>query len=180
MKFFINLYLLLTFNLIAFSQTNTVLVEKNQYKINILIPGIVYEHGFSSRNTLYSDLSFGFGYRKSDFYGESKWSFFPKINEQFRHYYNLEKRSVKGKNINNNSGNFIALNAIYNFKSLSTTNEYDENTSSFTIAPIWGIQRTYKRKFNLELQLGAGLNIDQFETQFTPVINFTLGWVIGK
>jgi hypothetical protein len=28
-------------------------VEKNQFKINVLAPGIVYEHGFNAKNTLY-------------------------------------------------------------------------------------------------------------------------------
>ncbi|WP_228515143.1 hypothetical protein [Flavobacterium sp. MR2016-29] len=52
--------------------------------------------------------------------------------------------------------------------------------SSFTIGPVWGIQRTYKRKLNIDLHLGAGVIIDQFETEFTPIANFSLGWVIGK
>ena len=40
-------------------------VEKNQFKINVLFPGFVYEYGFDAKNTLYSEASLGIGYRYS-------------------------------------------------------------------------------------------------------------------
>jgi putative salt-induced outer membrane protein YdiY len=155
-------------------------VEKNQFKINVLFPGFVYEHGFSAKNTLYSEISLGAGYRYNSYYDESNVYLFPMINEQFRHYYNLEKRAAKGKRTAHNSGNFVALSAYYNFQSISTNEKYGEYAPSFTIAPLWGFQRTYKGKFNLEIHLGAGINVDKFDTQFAPIANFTLGWVIGN
>jgi putative salt-induced outer membrane protein YdiY len=155
-------------------------VAKNQFKINFLFPGFVYEHGFDAKNTLYSEVSLGLGYRYNSYYDESNTYFFPLINEQFRHYYNLEKRAGKGKRTAYNSGNFIAVSATYNFQSISTNDKYGEYSPSLTIAPLWGLQRTYKRKFNLELNFGAGVNFDEFDTEFIPVANFTLGWVIGK
>ncbi|WP_264564178.1 hypothetical protein [Flavobacterium sp. N3904] len=154
-------------------------VEKNLFKINLLLPGVVYEHGFSSKNTLYSEFSFGLGYGFSDFEG-STFAFYPRINEQFRHYYNLEKRAGKGKRTGGNSGNFYALNAIYNFKSINTNSDFSSSNTSFTIAPVWGFQRTYKHNFNLSLNGGVGYNFEKDNNQFAPVINFTLGWVIGK
>jgi hypothetical protein len=39
---------------------------------------------------LYLWRSLGFGYQYSSYSG-STWEFYPQINEQFRHYYNLEK-----------------------------------------------------------------------------------------
>jgi len=155
-------------------------VEKSQFKINFLFPGFVYEHGFDTKNTLYSEVSFGLGYRYNSYYDESTVYFLPMINEQFRHYYNLEKRAGKGKRTAYNSGNFIAMSATYNFQSISTNEKYSEYCPSLTIAPIWGFQRTYKRRFNLEVNLGAGVNFDRFDTEFAPVANFSLGWVIGK
>jgi hypothetical protein len=155
-------------------------VTKNQFKINILFPGFVFEHGLSDKNTLYSEVSLGAGYRKNSYYNESNVYLFPMINEQVRHYYNLEKRASKGKRTAHNSGNFVALSAYYNFKSISTNEEYGDYSSSFTVAPLWGFQRTYKRNFNLEIHLGAGINIDKYNTEFAPIGNLTLGWVIGK
>lgn len=153
-------------------------VEKNQFKINLLVPGFVYEHGFSAKNTLYSEASIGLGYRYNSFYDEGNFYFDPMINEQFRHYYNLEKRAAKGKRTARNSGNFIAGSAYYNFKSFSTK-KYGEYAPSFTIAPLWGFQRSYKGRFNLEVHLGAGVNFDKYDTEFATIANFTLGWVIN-
>lgn len=161
-----------------FGQSRVSVVE-NQFKVNVLLPGLVYEHGFNDKNALYSEVSLGFAYR-SNYYAGSSWQLYPNINEQFRHYYNLDKRALKGRRVTHNSGNFVALNAIYNFKSISTNNNFSEDTSSFTIAPVWGLQRTYNRNFNLGLNIGVGYNFDKYDNEFVPVINFTLGWVIGR
>ncbi|OOG78501.1 hypothetical protein [Flavobacterium sp. A45] len=154
-------------------------VEKNLFKINLLLPGVVYEHGFTTKNTLYSEISMGIGYQTSSFQGNN-WSFYPTINEQFRHYYNLEKRAGKGKRTAGNSGNFYGLNAIYYFESINSNTYVSPSDPSLTIAPVWGFQRTYKHKFNLNLNGGVGYNVSKDENEFVPVLNFTLGWVIGK
>ncbi|MBW4361842.1 hypothetical protein [Flavobacterium taihuense] len=182
MKFFQSFFLLFLFApfFTIIAQDNPT-VEKNQFKINMLLPGFVYEHGFSNKNTLYSELSFGVGYRDSGFNGSS-WSFYPSITEQFRHYYNLEKRTNKGKVTTNNSGSFVALHADYRFRAISSNESHIPTESSFTIAPVWGFERTYKRNFNLALYTGVGYNInsDLNDGGFVPVLNFSLGWVIGK
>jgi hypothetical protein len=156
-------------------------VEKNLFKINLLLPGVAYEHGFDAKNTLYSELSFGVGYRNNDYYG-SGWSFYPTITEQFRHYYNFEKRASKAKVTSNNSGGFVALHANYNFRPISSNDSYSSTETSFTIAPVWGFQRTYKGNFNLGLNMGAGYTVNSYseDSGFVPVLNFSLGWVIGK
>lgn len=153
-------------------------VEKSQFKINALLPGFVYEHGLSDKNTLYSELSLGFGYTSNSF--GNTWTFYPYINEQFRHYYNLEKRAEKGKVTSRNSGGFVAMTAFYNFKSISTNDNFLPQNASITVAPVWGFQRTYKGNFNIDLNMGVGYNFDKNDSELVPVLNFTLGWVIGK
>ena len=153
-------------------------VEKSQFKINVLLPGFVYEHGLSDKNTLYSELSSGYGYTSNSF-GKT-WTFYPYINEQFRHYYNLEKRAVKGKVTSHNSGGFVAMTALYNFKSIATNDNFLPENASITVSPVWGFQRTYKGNFNLDLNMGVGYNFDKNDSELVPVLNFTLGWVIGK
>ena len=101
-------------------------------------------------------------------------------NQLVCHYYNLEKRAKKGKRTARNSGNYLAANAVYNFGSISTNDDYREAPSSFTIGALWGLQRTYKGRFNLEFNAGPGVNFDKYDTEFVPIVNFTLGWVIGK
>ncbi|GIQ60679.1 DUF3575 domain-containing protein [Flavobacterium collinsii] len=176
------LFLFLSFLIINViqAQDEAPSVEKNQFKINMISPGFVYEHGFTAKNTLYSEISLGVGYSYNSFYNESNVYFSPLISEQFRHYYNLEKRTKKGKRTAHNSANFFALNAQYNFRTVSTNERYRERVPSTTLAVLWGLQRTYNRKFNMEFNLGPGINIDKYDTEFVPVANFTLGWVIGK
>jgi len=153
-------------------------VQKNQFKVNMFLPGFVWEHGFDAKNTLYSEASLGLGFSSNS--NDSNFAFFPQIVEQFRHYYNLEKRAAKGKRTAFNSGNYLALNAAYNFESISTNDKYNEAVPSFTIGALWGLQRTYRRKFNLEFSAGPGVNFDKYDTEFVPLVNFTLGWVIGN
>jgi putative salt-induced outer membrane protein YdiY len=160
------------------AQDEATTTVKNQFKINMLFPGIVYEHALSANNTLYSEAALGLGYRYNSYYDEGNVYFFPLINEQFRHYYNLKKRAEKGKRTAYNSGNFVAVNALYNFQSLSTNEKYGNYPQSFTVAALWGLQRTYKGRFNLEFNVGPGVNFDKYDTEFVPVGNFTLGWVI--
>lgn len=179
-------YLFLFFSVLLINVANaqeeaTVSVSKNQFKINFLLsPGFVYEHGFSAKNTLYSEASLLIGYRSNSVYDESTWYFIPRITEQFRHYYNLEKRAQKGKRTANNSGNFLALHANYDFQSISTNKWFNEYVPAFSAGPVWGLQRTYKGKFNIDLNIGGGIFIDKCKTEFTPIANFSLGWVIGN
>lgn len=162
-------------------ETSTTSVETNQFKINMLFPGFVYEHGFSAKNTLYSEVALGVSYSYSSFYDKGNLYLYPLINEQFRHYYNLEKRANKGKRTANNSGNYLALSAGYNFSPIAQTNsQYFNYIGSSTVSVLWGLQRTYKGKFNLEFNVGPGVSFDKYETEFVPAGNFTLGWVLGK
>jgi hypothetical protein len=163
--------------LLTVNAQDKVTVEKNQFKINVLLPGMVYEHGFNEKNTLYSELSFGFGFQNSG--NVSVWSFYPTLNGQYRHYYNLKKRSSKGRVTSGNSGGFVAINAIYNFKSFSNNDKLIPSDPSFTIAPVWGFQRTYKHNFNIGANAGIGYSISKGDNKLVPVLNFTLGWVIG-
>ncbi|MFN7099187.1 MAG: hypothetical protein ACK4M4_02280 [Flavobacterium sp.] len=153
-------------------------VAKSQFKINVLLPGLVYEYGLSSKNTLYAEISSGYGYT-SNMFG-STWSFYPYVDTQFRHYYNLEKRLAKNKTIAHNTGSFLAVSGKYNFQSINTSQNFLPANSSFTLAPTWGFQRTYNKKFNLDLSAGIGYNFQGSDSNVTPVLNFTLGWVIGK
>jgi hypothetical protein len=175
MKKYIVLILLvvLVTNLKAQEKTS---VEKNIFKINILTPGITYELGIGKKTTLNSDLNIAVVY-----YQNSGLKVFPYIQEQFRYYYNLEKRVGKNKNTANNSANFMAISASYYFESIGEL-KYLHRYDGITIAPVWGLQRTYKSNLNINLNAGIGYNFSSNSEWkgLTPVVNFTLGWVLGK
>lgn len=69
----------LSINAVQAQDETSVSVAKNQFKINVLFPGFVYEHGFSEKNTLYSEASLSLGYSYSDFYGKSNVYMIPVI-----------------------------------------------------------------------------------------------------
>lgn len=175
--------LCLLFSLIALNALQaqeTPSVVKNQYKINALVPGFVYEHGFDTKNTLYSELSTGFGYKNNSYYGGAFY-LYPTLTAQYRHYYNLERRNDKGKVTTHNSGGYFGFSADYFFQSISVSkNSYSHTIPSLTAGPVWGFERTYKRKFNIGLNLGVGANIDRCNTEIVPITHFSLGWVLGK
>lgn len=162
------------------AQVKTTSVEKNLFKINILSPGITYELGLSNNTTLCTDLNLSFGFSYNSNSGTKLLSS-PYLREEYRYYYNLEKRNLKDKNSAGNSGNFIALSGSYYLKPLGDS-QFVSVYDGLTIAPVWGLQRTYSNGINISLIGGAGYNFgtNNKTTSFAPVINFTLGWVIGK
>jgi hypothetical protein len=65
-------YLIIILNFVLISTLNAQSkpsVEKKQFKINTLLPGVVFEYGLNDKNTLYSEFNIGFGYRKNDLFG---------------------------------------------------------------------------------------------------------------
>jgi hypothetical protein len=161
---------------------NKITLENNQFKINILSPGLSYECKLTDKTTISSELNTSFGYHFDSFNG-GKILIAPYIKEQYRYYYNLDGRNVKGKKTTGNSGNFIALSTSYYFKPFNNSNPNALSTyDGFTIAPIWGLQRTYNSGLNISINTGLGYNFGSTKSNsgIKPVLNFTLGWVIGK
>lgn len=171
------IYILLLFPLLINAQQSKTVTE-SLFKINILTPGLTYEKGLTNNTTLCLDgnLSVGFAVHNN----ETVVLATPFVRSQYRYYYNLEKRVSKGKSISNNSGGFLALNLSYYFKP-SGTNVYVSNYDGFTAGGVWGFQKTYKSGVNLSANAGLGYNLsDNLTNKVVPLLNFTIGWVIGK
>jgi hypothetical protein len=164
--------------LIKIIAQDTLSVEKNQFKIDILDPGFTYEHGLTTNSTLFSEVGLALAYSYSDYYGSS-FIMTPFIVEEYRYYYNFERRIKKGKNISRNSGNYVGLNAYYSFIPLGHENENFVEGSK--LSAFYGLQRTSKRGFNVGYQVGVGYEISKSDDDgFTPYLRFTMGWVLGK
>ncbi|MDX6189943.1 hypothetical protein SGQ83_11330 [Flavobacterium sp. Fl-318] len=177
-KYITTLILLAFINLNAQDKSSS--LENNQFKINVLSPGITYEKRLSKNTALATDLNLSAGFAYNSNSG-AKLLLSPCISEQYRYYYNLEKRYSRDRNTKNNSGNFIALSGSYYFRPIGNS-EYVSVYDGLTIAPAWGLHRTYGSGINISLIAGAGYNFgtDERKANFVPVVNFTLGWVIGK
>ncbi len=84
----------------------------------------------------------------------------PTITAEPRFYYNLKKRSKKGKSILKNSANFLALKFFYVPDLFVISNTRGSITNSLSIIPKWGIKRTIGKHFTYELGLGIGYYVD--------------------
>ena len=90
----------------------------------------------------------------------------PSIRVEPRWYYNLEKRIAKNRKIENNSGNFLALNITYNPDKFYISNQDNINViSTVAFIPKWGIKRTVGSHFTYETGIGIGgfIVLNEFE-----------------
>lgn len=166
------------FNVNSFGQENSQQTN-NQFSFNLLTPSLEWEVKTGQTSTIDLQLGMGFGYSKSG--SESDFGFFPEFQSEYRYYYNLNKRSEKGKKVSENSGNYIA--AVGNIRSgNSIFGDLDLNEDyAILLGPAWGLQRTYNSGFKLNLELGAGYGFNDLgDSYFSPFIGIQLGWLIAK
>jgi hypothetical protein len=176
--------LLFSFCLFSFltinAQQDQASVEDGLFSVNILTPGLEYEYRLTNSTTLDARVGTGFAYWKNTYFGED-FGIYPIFSIQYRHYYNLEKRVTKEKNISNNSANYIALSGtIESGKPIIGGLEYNEAYFG-TIGPVWGLQRYYGSGFKLDLNLGAGYGFNESGESFLSLlIGFRLGWLLSN
>ncbi len=153
-------------------------LEKQQFRLNFLSPGLSYEHSLGSDFTLYGEVgaAINLGYVG----GRSYSSFRPMGEVQGRYYYNLKRRERKEKRVANNSGNYIAAFGNARFPSVAGRVKIDETSSR--IGVLWGLQRSYQSGISLSFDLGLGYNAKPYEDETTimPRANFTIGYLLGS
>jgi len=173
--------LFLIFQASAQDQSNLapVSVEKSIYGVQTGFLGawLYNESRLNDEFALRSQVGFDFrveGFREfesagpnSDFYGILHLSLEP------RWYYNLDKRLKKGKNIDRNSGNFVALLASLNLESVSfTTNDRIRSVDQIRFVPKWGIRRSLRKHISYEAGFGFGYAFFLNNTERTGVFPF--------
>jgi hypothetical protein len=136
-------------------------VKKSIYGFQVGFLG-VWAHNearISNKIALRTELGFDFGITQNNFNDKNNFILIPSVRVEPRWYYNLTKRSDKGKSINKNSGNFLALNTTWNPDFFFISNENKDNLnviSLVAIVPKWGIKRTYGSHFTFETGIGLG------------------------
>ncbi len=168
----------------VYSQANDG-VEPTMLKINFIDPGIEYEIKVTKKSTLMFGV--GTGVSLGSFNGHTEFGVFPSIEGHARYYNNIDRRIKKGKNISNNSGNYMSLMTLYQFsKSLIGNLLY--TSDAFLIGPVYGMQRTYNSGFNWGFEAGglyatreAGFFFNNEKSEYAdyiPWANFSVGWII--
>lgn len=111
---------------------------------------------------------------------DSYYGLAPRIMADFRNYYNFGKRLGKGKNINNNSGNYLALRVLYTFDPIVNKDKFPVYNNGFALGGVWGIQRVYNSGIYLGLSLGAGFLFGDVKFDTIGMGDFHLGFNIGS
>lgn len=154
-----------------------------QIKGNLILPGIgmSLERKLSPKTTLHAeiDLMGSYYYTYSSYYG-GDWGYelVPAVRLEERFYYNLRKRLARGKSMRNNSGNFLAVSGSYFFGPVANRNMRSQ--WSFSLQPLWGMQRGVGKHFSFDARFGLGpvyySDVRRWEVQ--PRAQLMLGYVI--
>lgn len=148
--------------------------------------GLSYEHAFSPKITWENTIGIGGGNAVNDFPSGKQVSYRYDLGQpsvfartELKYFYNLTKRSEKGKQTAFNSGNYIAYQGKY-----MGENEYTAYHNQSLVNEIhWGLQRQLGQgNFLMDLQLGAGYIYD-YNTKASsvlPTLGFEFGYVIFK
>lgn len=115
-----------------------------------------------------------------DMYSKTGFALTPRISLTPKFYYNLQKRKDLGKNISNNSGNYLALKVEYIPDWFVISNTTDITVSeTVSIIPTWGLRRNFAKNFNYEFKAGLGVGKilkKGYSTQVIPELSFKIGY----
>lgn len=93
-----------------------------------------------------------------DLYSRTGFALTPSVSLAPKYYYNLKKRSADGKDISNNSANYLSLQIDYfpNWFVISNVKGLEVNDAVY-FTPNYGIRRSFARNFNYEFRAGVGI-----------------------
>ena len=152
-------------------------LERHQFKLNLLSPGFTYELGLFKNQSVSTNLGLATAtYEEGYVFGLA-------MNNRYRYYHNFNRRERLDKNTSGNSGNYIAAAQAIFFSQLriSTDVEGPDDFNLGFYGMVYGIQRTYEKGFNFNLEVGAGYyRGDGVPDGYGPLFSFTFGWVATK
>ena len=156
--FFSALALLMSFVSIAQMSDDV----RNVSTATILSPGLAYEHRIGRFQTLKGTVSMAasYGYSYSDALGSEAFIYFdPSASVAYRYYFNYRQRSEKGKRTDMNSLNYIGpmYNVVFTKAAIKMDSFEEDDVRAVSVAGVvWGMQRNYRKRFSLDLNLGLG------------------------
>jgi len=142
----------------AINDPATASVEKSLFSVQAGVLGIWASNEVRLGNTLVLRSEIGLDGFSSVGPQKDVFALAPSINLEPRWYYNIAKRSRKGRNTENNSANFLGLSVKYAPDWFVIANKDNLNVyNQVYIIPKWGIRRNIgKSNFNYEFDFGIG------------------------
>ena len=102
----------------------------------------------------------------------------PFVHVSSRFYYNMDRRSQKGRKTDCNSADFFAISIEHAFQPIISVRSNGCGLTS--IVPHWGLRRVFGDKFLLEFALGVNFNRNtRGVVDYDPSINLRLGYVFN-
>ena len=149
-------------------------LERHQVTFNFFGPGFRYELGLFKNVSVSSSFSPGLALYEEGYAFGYVW------HTRARFYLNFEKRFNAEKNVSYNSADYLAVARSVFWEPLIISHNLD-GFGEFTLAfwgGVYGIQRTNKKGFNYNIELGLGYYEGiGVESGYGPLLNFTFGWV---
>jgi hypothetical protein len=132
-------------------------------KLTLLTPGIGYEKRMTAQQSLYVQgylsLSGGVGY-SSSLGWLSELYIDPSLSAEYRFYFNFLSRQERGRRTAMNSANYVAPFFNVDFpkrnKLTSSGSVVKKRRGVYTIGGTVGMQRNYKSRLSLDLNIGFG------------------------
>ena len=155
---------------------------KSVTNLSIISPALTHEMAIGKRQTIFVAAQLGLIARYENINNTTTNAYYGlilKLTADFRNYYNFERRLLKGKNIDNNSGNYLALRTGYTFAPTINKDQFTNYNNGFMLGGVWGIQRVYNSGIYLGLSLGGGILFGNQKLDYAGMGDFHLGFNIG-
>ena len=152
-------------------------LERHQLKFNLFGPGISYELGLFKNVTASTSFNPALAYYQEGYTFGYAW------HTRLKYYHNFQRRLDMQKNVTGNSADYLSAARSVFFGPLQISNNLNA-PDDFAIAfygGVYGIQRTYRKGFNFNAELGVGRYFgDGLPGGYGAFFNFTFGWVATK
>ncbi|HZV70688.1 MAG TPA: hypothetical protein VFG10_14135 [Saprospiraceae bacterium] len=151
---------------------------ENVLKLNFLLPGISYEHKIGNYTTL-NVAAYMDGIISDKIESPNRQSHLfltPSFNAEFRYYYNLKTRDIKGKPTALNCANYIAPVYIGRYSHTSYFSDYQLVNQ---VGAVWGMQRNYPKGFSLDVNGGLAYTFKARNNYYYDPIELLLQANIG-
>ena len=152
-------------------------LERHQFTVNLFGPGFRYELG------LLRNLSASTSFSPALVYYQEGFTFGYSWHVRLRYYHNFTQRLDINKNVVGNSANYIAAAQSIFWEPLQLVeNMPDTRNWAFAFyGAVYGIQRTNRKGFNINAELGYGyIRGDGLLDGHGPMLHITFGWVLTK
>lgn len=172
-----NILLYLFFSSSLFAQDKA--TDLFNINLSILGVGVQYEKALNNNFTAVGSLDYSGGFRYSNNYlygSDFEYILTTNIELEGRYYYNFNRRISKRKNTSNNSGNYLALKAVYIPDWLTYSNSKNLSVDPQGMITFnYGLKRSFAQNFFYEFYTGLGISFYQDENLSFDPVNQTYG-----